>query len=713
MPNAYDLLTEPIRRYVRDQRWEELRPIQTAAIQHITASDDNFILASRTASGKTEAAFLPILSKVDFRPPGVRVLYVSPLIALINDQFQRVEQLCQYLDVRVTKWHGEASRADKQSLVRQPTGIVLITPESLEAMFVHSPYSVQALFGRLDYVVVDEIHSFLGTDRGLQLQSLLARLRARQAGRFATVGLSATIGDYAEAKHFTGEPDRTRVLLDRAAKEMLTEFRYFPAARTGGDLPLDLLKDLYKQTYASKVLIFPNSRGLAEVIAVKLRQIAERVNGHANYFSHHSSVHKQVREYVEDFAKNNQRQPFCIACTSTLELGIDIGSVDKVVQLDTAQSVASLIQRVGRSGRRDGAPSQLLLYATTPWSLLQSLACWLLYQEGFVEPLRAARQPHDLLLHQALSIVKELGGVSRAELVECLHENSVFAEIALPDLHEILDELLRIDWLETIGGELIIGVEGEFIVNGRDFFSVFKSEPAYKVVHGGNTIGEIPYSPQVQAEENLFLAARRWKIQFVDSAARRIEVVPAKDGKKPLFFGSGGVVHPRIREKMLELLVSDALHPELDEAGGEALRGLRQEFSSCVWPAEIGPERPVFVQDNGLLIFAFSGTKTNRSLAFLLKRLDVDFTYDEAQSSFALPGVAYRLLPDLFEQLHLYAEDVDFHLLQALAETPGLIDFAKWGAQLPPHLQVAVLKERYYDFAGAMAFLSETRLLRA
>lgn len=713
MPTAYDLLTEPIRRYVRDQRWEELRPIQAAAIQHITTSDDNFILASRTASGKTEAAFLPILSKVDFGPPGVRVLYVSPLIALINDQFQRVEQLCQYLDVRVTKWHGEASRADKQSLVRQPTGIVLITPESLEAMFVHSPYSVQALFGHLDYVVVDEIHSFLGTDRGLQLQSLLARLRARQAGRFATVGLSATIGDYAEAKHFTGEPERTRVLLDRAAKEMTTEFRYFPAARLGGDVPLDLLKDLYRQTHASKVLIFPNSRGLAEVIAVKLRQIAERVNGHANYFSHHSSVHKQVREYVEDFAKNNQRQPFCIACTSTLELGIDIGSVDKVVQLDTAQSVASLIQRVGRSGRRDGAPSQLLLYATTPWSLLQSLACWLLYQEGFVEPLRAARQPHDLLLHQALSIVKELGGVGRAELADCLHENLVFAEIALPDLHETLDELLRIDWLEYIGDELIIGVEGEFVVNGRDFFSVFSSEPAYKVVHGGNTIGEIPYSPQVQAEENLFLAARKWKIQFVDTAARRIEVVPAKDGKKPLFFGGGGVVHPRIREKMLELLASDTPPPELNEAGAEALRGLRQEFGTCAWPAEIEHERPVFVQDNGLLLFTFSGTKTNRSLAFLLKRLDVDFTYDEAQSSFALPGVAYRLLSELFEQLHLYAEDVDFHLLQALAETPGLIDFAKWGAKLPPHLQVAVLRERYYDFAGAMAFLSETRLLRA
>ncbi|RZK35022.1 MAG: DEAD/DEAH box helicase, partial [Hymenobacter sp.] len=175
---SFDLLAEPIRRYVRDQHWESLRPIQAAAIQHILATDDNYILASRTASGKTEAAFLPILSKVDFRQPGVRVLYISPLIALINDQFHRVEQLCKYLDVKVTKWHGEASRAEKKKLVQQPEGIVLITPESLEAMFVNAPYSVSALFAQLQYVVIDEIHAFLGTDRGIHLKALLSRLEA-------------------------------------------------------------------------------------------------------------------------------------------------------------------------------------------------------------------------------------------------------------------------------------------------------------------------------------------------------------------------------------------------------------------------------------------------------------------------------------------------------------------------------------------------------
>ena len=703
----FHLLAEPIRRYVRDQRWEELRPIQAAAIQHILADDDNYILASRTASGKTEAAFLPILSKVDFRQPGVRVLYVSPLIALINDQFQRVEALCKYLDVPVTKWHGEASRTEKKKLLDQPAGIVLITPESLEAMFVHAPRSVKTLFSHLDYVVIDEIHSFLGTDRGLQLQSLLARLRRVNRARFAVVGLSATIGDYAEAKRFTGEAARTKVLLDRAGKEMLTQFRYFPADRSGADLPLDLLKDLYKQTSRSKALIFPNTRGLAEVVAVKLRLISDRVHGHANYFSHHSSVHKEVREYVEHFAKHNQRQPFCIACTSTLELGIDIGSVDKVVQIDAAQSVASLIQRVGRSGRRDGAASELLLYATNPWSLVQSLACWLLYQEGFVEPLRAARHPYDLLLHQALSIVKERSGIGRAALLNELTTNATFTEIAPAAANGILDELLGINWLEALGGELIIGVEGEFTVNSREFFSVFKTEPVFKVVHAGKTVGEIPYSLQVQEQKNLFLASRTWKITGIDVATKRIEVIPARDGKRPIFSGGGGTVHPRIREKMLEILISPAEYPELDELSQLALRSLRQQFAGRAWPAQLTHERPALVKDKGLVFYTFSGTKINRSLAFLLRQLEVEFVFDDSQSSFGL-AVAAQLLPALFEQLRLFAEDVDFHLRDALARNPALIDFAKWGAKLPEHLQVAVLKERHFDFAGAADFLRDT-----
>ena len=243
---SFELLSEPIRKYIRDKRWESLRPIQVAAIKKILSSDENYILASRTASGKTEAAFLPILSKVDFNEQGVQVLYISPLIALINDQFFRIEELCKYLDVEVTKWHGESSKSGKNKLIKNPRGIALITPESLEAMFVNSPCNAKNLFSCLRYVVIDEIHSFIGTERGIQLKSILSRLQQINNYKFNIVGLSATIGDYNEAKRMTLDENNTKVLLDRTAREMETSFRYFNAETT--ELPVELIKDLYSET---------------------------------------------------------------------------------------------------------------------------------------------------------------------------------------------------------------------------------------------------------------------------------------------------------------------------------------------------------------------------------------------------------------------------------------------------------------------------------
>ncbi|QNF31306.1 DEAD/DEAH box helicase (plasmid) [Adhaeribacter swui] len=704
---AFELLSEPIRRYVRDKRWESLRPIQGAAIQHILSTDANFILASRTASGKTEAAFLPILSKVNFKEPGVQVLYISPLIALINDQFYRIEELCRNLDVKVTKWHGEANRTDKKKLVQTPEGIVLITPESIEAMFVNAPYSIKALFSNLKYIVIDEIHSFLGTDRGIHLKSILSRLSKVNKTKFYIVGLSATIGDYAEAKRFTGDENNTKVLRDNTSKEMLTTFRHYPSSTS--ELPLELIKDLYKQTCNHKVLIFPNSRGKAEEIAVKLKRIAEKVNGHPHYFSHHSSVDKEVREYVEHFAKHNQRQNFCIACTSTLELGIDIGSVDKVVQVDATNSIASLIQRVGRSGRREGEQSQLLLYTTDKWGLLQSLACWLLYQEGYIEPIRTADKPFDLVLHQMLSTVKELSGCTKEDLIRRLLDNYAFTAILEADLQEILQELVQHDWLEVLHREVIIGVEGERIVDSRDFYSVFKTEPSFKVINAGKTIGEIPFSQQIREDENILLAAKIWKINYVDFKSKKIEVAPTADGKKPLFFGNAGTVDVKVREKMLQILISEITYPELDEPGQDLIAELRRDFS-VFSIKDISIERPVLKEDNQVILFTFSSTKVNRSLVFLLNCLDLKYEHNEQNSSLTL-YMKTSLLPDLFEQMLLFIIDINYHLEQAIDQNESLLDFSKWGTILPIKLKSAILKERYYDFEATEQWLRSMKLL--
>ena len=704
---SFDLLSEPIRKFIRDKGWEQLRPIQTAAIAKILASDDNYILASRTASGKTEAAFLPILSKVNFNDSGVQVLYISPLIALINDQFYRIEELCKDLDITVTKWHGEANKTLKERLIKQPNGIVLITPESLEAMFVNKPYNVKQLFSNLKYVVIDEIHSFIGTDRGIQLKSILSRLQKVNSKSFSIVGLSATIGDYDEAKKFTGDELKTKVLLDRTAKEINALFRYFK--NKSEELPLELLKDLYIETKDNKVLIFPNSRGRAEEVAVKLKKISDRVKGHPNYFSHHSSVDREVREYVEYFAKNNNHQNFCISCTSTLELGIDIGTVDEVVQIDATNSIASLIQRVGRSGRKEGESSNLYLYATNEWSLLQSIACWLLYKEGFIEPPQKNEKPYDIVVHQALSITKGHSGIRLTELINQLQENAAFKQIELSEIDEIIKHLIEIDFLEKLQNEVIIGVEGEKVVNSRDFYSVFKTEENFKVVNAGNTIGEIPFSPQIIEDENIFLSAKIWKIKFVDHKAKKIEVIPTKDGKKPMFFGSGATIHQRIREKMFEVLYSKTDYDFLDQPSCDETEILRKDFS-VFNITDLKSDKPLLTAEKHLQLFTFTGTRINRTIQLLLNIAGIKNSLDDNSSSFDIEVPKQELISK-WSYLSFPLTDIDTHISTLLQTNPALLDFSKWGTYLPDNYKIKLLKNRYFDIEQTAQLLSTMKLI--
>ncbi|MDQ6530104.1 DEAD/DEAH box helicase [Flavobacterium sp. LHD-85] len=698
---SFELLSEPIRKYIRDKRWEQLRPIQNAAISRVLTTDNHYILVSRTASGKTEAAFLPILSQVNFNEKGVQVLYISPLIALINDQFYRVEELCKNLEVNVVKWHGEANATLKEKLIKDPSGVVLITPESLEAMLSNKPFNVKHLFSNLKFVVIDEIHSFIGSGRGVQLKSILSRLQDLNENQFRLIGLSATLGDYDEVKKFAGTTVPTIVLRDSASKEIEAKFKYFK--KDGDDLPLSLIKDLYLETKDSKVLIFPNSRGLAEVVAVKLKKLSERLNGHVNYFSHHSSVDKEVREYVEYFAKSNNRQNFCISCTSTLELGIDIGSVDQVVQIDATYSIASLIQRIGRSGRRDSAKSFLHLYATDKWSLLQSIACWELYKEGFIEPKDAMTLAYDLLLHQALSITKGNSGINFNELVKSVKQNFAFNDIDSIDIEEILNHLIAIDLFEKLRDEVIIGIEGEKIVNNRDFYSAFTIEDNFKVVSAGIKIGEIPLTPQIREDENILLAAKIWKIIVIDFKAKKIEVKPANDGKKPLFFGGSGMVHSRIRNKMFEILYQDQKINELNKEALDELDEMRSDFS-VFDIKDIELERPLLVSEKKLILYTFAGTKINATLQFLFKFSEIKHSLDDSKSSFDI----YESKDDFLDKFNYITSNVDVIeeiITEELEKNPDSLITSKWGIYLPVKYQIEWMKKNYFDIKQTQEFL--------
>ena len=377
--------------------------------------------------------------------------------------------------------------------------------------------------------------------------------------------------------------------------------------------------------------------------------------------------------------------------------------MEKVVQVDSTYSISSLIQRVGRSGRAEGSISELRVFTTNFWSLLQSLACWLLFQEGYIEPVPEIQKPYDLLLHQILSISKEKCGINQVELLSLLNSIPVFNGITSDEKLEILSNLIERQFLEKIGNEIILGIEGEKLVNTRDFYSVFKTERSLTVFHSGKSIGNVPQTPQIIEGENIMLSARTWKIIGVDLKANKVEVIPAQDGRKPLFIGSGGIIHPKIREKMMEIMYSDMKYELLDQEGKEKLGQVREEFkrkSILLKPSQ----RPYILEDRGLRVFSFTGTRINRALQFLLTLVGIQNQYDENSSSLTL-NTSSESVAALLEGLPDYLPRVDDALHELLHSRPGIINFTKWGKYLPEKYQIEILKAKYYDFKGAEAWL--------
>ena len=392
-----------------------------------------------------------------------------------------------------------------------------------------------------------------------------------------------------------------------------------------------------------------------------------------------------------------------------MELGIDIGTVDEVVQIDATHSIASLIQRVGRSGRREGKSSNLFLYSTNNWSLLQSIACWLLYKEGFIEPPQKSEKPYDILVHQALSITKGHSGIRLSELINQIKENAAFKMVDVFEIEQILNHLIEIDLLEKLQHEVIIGIEGEKVVNSRDFYSVFKTEENFKVVNAGNTIGEVPFSPQIIEDENILLSAKIWKIIFVDHKAKKIEVIPTKDGKKPTFFGGGAIIHQKIREKMFEVIYSKTEYGFLDQASCDEIEILRKEFS-VFNIQDSQTDRPILVTDKHLQLFTFTGTRINRTIQLLLNIAEVANKLDDSKSSFDIEVPKKELLFK-WNSLSLSFTDIDRHITKILQMNPALLDFSKWGVYLPENFQVKLLKDKYYDIEQTEKYFEVIKLV--
>ena len=479
---SFQLLDSRVQRWIWKQGWTSLLEIQENTIPFVLEGDRDIIVSAPTGGGKTEAVFLPIISKMLSHPIGLGyyVLYISPLKALINDQTRRLTDLCNEIGVGVTSWHGDIPGAKKNQSFKEPSGILIITPESLESVLMHRREGLVRAFSNLSYIVIDEIHSFVGKERGKQIQSLISRIDFIAGRTIPRVGMSATLSDFEDIKRFI-RPDLKIPCEVPKAGEQAHEIQvlvkeYF--SREDTNCNEQIAEDLFLRLRKSNNLVFTQSRATAEDFTILLSEIAKREGVPNEFLIHHSSIDKEDRRFLEQTLQEG-RNPTTAICTSTLELGIDVGSVKSVAQIGTCPSVSSLRQRLGRSGRRD-APSILRIYnidrdkpndvmACLSFSLVQNIAMIELIRENRYEPYNVDRYHFSTLIQQVLSVLAQYGSFYPKEGWMLLCKNGAFSNVT-PDMFlELLQGLGKESIIsQTHTGQIVIGEIGEKIVKDID-----------------------------------------------------------------------------------------------------------------------------------------------------------------------------------------------------------------------------------------------------
>ena len=610
--NVYERYAPFIREYIYRSGWQSLRAVQNAAGDAIFGTEDNVLLTASTASGKTEAAFFPILTLLEEHPSAsVGVLYIAPLKALINDQFGRLNELCEEEGITVTRWHGDAARSGKRKLLKKPSGILQITPESLESLLINKHMEIPTLFGDLRFIVIDEIHSLLRGDRGLQTFCLIERL-CRLAGAVPRrIGLSATIGNPELAGKFLGAGSGRNTVIPRfdGGKEVwrLSMEHFYttgPQADEGrqpaGDLPpAELPTDtapvaadpgigyIFEHTRGKKCLVFTNSREECEAVCQQLRQYCELNHEPDRFLIHHGNLSAAYRESAEEEMKEDDSR-MSVCATATLELGIDIGRLERAFQIDAPFTVSGFLQRMGRTGRR-GNPSEMGFVMREehpearamdriPWYLIQGIALVQLYiEERFVEPPRLDRLPYSLLYHQTMSILASCGEMTAGELASRVLTLSCFHRITQEDYRVLLQHLLKQDHISrTEGGGLILGLAGERMVSSFKFYAVFQENVEYTVHSGSEQLGTIVKPPPVG--DKIAIAGRVWVVDEVDHKHREVFCTLVK-GNIPAYFGDvAGDIHSRILERMYRVLCEDTLYPYLMAHARCRLADAREAF---------------------------------------------------------------------------------------------------------------------------------------
>jgi ATP-dependent Lhr-like helicase len=671
--SAFEMLERPIQRALWDMKWRELRPIQVEGIQKVIQSRDDLIVSARTASGKTEAAFLPVLSEI-FRQPddSVQAIYVGPLKALINDQFRRLEELCERSEIPVHRWHGDVDGSKKKKLLEKPGGVLLITPESIESLFVNHSGRLSSLFAGLRFVVIDEIHALVGTERGTHLRSLLCRLtRYCQASLIRIIGLSATLGDSFPIYEKWIRPDQDNAvsLISDPGEQKTVHFKIHGYTKKGNEQELEktsedeasVTNDCFRHMFGQKNLIFANAKQKVEWFADSLNRKCRESGLPEQFIVHHGSLSRQIREFAESEMRGSR--PLTTVCSSTLELGIDIGNVSSVGQLGPTWSVNSQVQRLGRSGRGEDEAQKMRVYIVEDeldekthlvhrlrTQLLQAIATTELMLEKWVEPPYVSQLDFSTLTQQILSVIVESGGIQATELFRRTVGVGAFRSVGQEQFVALVRSLADNELIEQMDqGDLILGQAGESLVDHYSFYSAFFSAIEYSVVFGSEKIGMLPAACLPQIDDNFLLAGRRWQAVQIDDNQKQITVRPASGRKALKFLGEGGEIHRRIRQEMKKVLTSGKEYSYLSSGAKKLL----QEARLMAQNSGVSTKDWISLSSDESLWFTWTGTKIHRSLSLMLASKKIEVKSHDIAFEFPFGvGEAQRVISELSKQRH-------------------------------------------------------------
>ena len=689
---GFDQLHPSIRHHiVNTLGWPQLRPLQEQAIEPVMAGEHGLFLAP-TAGGKTEAAVFPVFSAMatqNWRP--LSVLYLAPLRALLNNLFPRLEAYGGFVGRRVGIWHGDTGQGERARIISDPPDLLLTTPESLEAMLISRRVNQDWLLANVRTVVIDEVHAFASADRGWHLLAVLERL-TRIAGRdLQRLGLSATVGNPdALLEWMCGSSGKARRVANPPA-DVLAEPEVTLDYVGSLDNAATVISRLHR---GEKRLVFVDSRRRVEELGVALRARDTEI------FVSHGSLSREERNRSEKAF--SEARDCVIVATSTLELGIDIGDLDRVIQIDSPPTVAGFLQRMGRTGRRSGASRNALILATTPRTLLTAAAILRLWVTGFVEPAEPPVLPVHLIAQQLLALTLQEAdrGLGRSTWQEWLGDPPVLGPAVMNYAEELLAHLQTGEWLHEDTGLLSPGRAAEATVGRRNFLeltSVFVADPLVLVRQGRTEIGQVPdvaITAAFATKEGvpaILLAGRTWRIKSVDWRRRIAQAEPADQKASVRFPGIAQPLSYEICQSMAAVLDDAPLESvDFTERAVTALEQLRSELRGA------RPGRTLLLSAaNGTRWYTFAGLRANLELAARVAPLRSTISQRD----------------DLFIA---FGEPVDRHQLRAAIEKPtpraelarlvaDVSGALKLQRVLPEHLVEEILVSRLRDSAAVAA----------